>query len=60
MKNPAASHRVSSLERKFIILAGPYPGYKFFNLLEKCNNLNRCKQRGMDPAFPINYKTQIR
>jgi hypothetical protein len=29
MKNPAASREVSSLERKFIKLAGPYPGYSF-------------------------------
>jgi hypothetical protein len=51
MKNPAASRRVSSLDKKFIILAGPYPSYSFFNLLVKYHNHNRCKQRGMDPAF---------
>ena len=51
MKNLAASREVSSLERKFIILAGPYPSYSFFNLHVNSYNINRCKQRGMDPAF---------
>jgi hypothetical protein len=57
MKNPAASHGVSSLERKFIILspaqAGSWaiPQLQFFNPLTKGYNLNRRKQRGMDPAF---------
>jgi hypothetical protein len=56
MKNLVASHEVSSLERKFIILspakAGSWVHTQYvLNLLVRYWNSNRCKQRGIDPAF---------
>jgi hypothetical protein len=55
MKNPAASGGVSSLEWKFIILAGVHtPVTRELNFMRRVDTLNRPKGRGMYPSRPIN------
>jgi hypothetical protein len=57
MKNPAASSGVSSLEWKFIILAGVHtPVTRELNFMRRVDNLNRPKGRGMYPSRPINKR----
>ena len=59
MKNLAASREVSSLDRKFIVLAGAIPNSLSLNFIFSVVNFDRCKQRGMDPRLPINFQKYI-
>ena len=64
MKNLAASREVSSLERKFIVLAVAIPNYNYFKIHTKGCNINRCKRepkvrQGMDPRLPITLFTHF-
>jgi heptaprenyl diphosphate synthase len=53
MKNPAASSGVSSLDRKFIILAGAIPRSEDTKTHVPYRNITRGKPRGMDPGLPM-------
>jgi REP element-mobilizing transposase RayT len=60
MKYLGASPEVSSLDRKFIVLAGLHTPIRrsFFNFF-RCSTFNRGKPRGMDPRLPINNREPL-
>jgi hypothetical protein len=51
MKNPGAKLLGIFFEKEIYYTGGAIPGYNCFAIITKCYNINRCKQRVMDPAF---------
>ena len=60
MKNPAASSGVSSLEWKFILLAGVIHILYCWIIHIRKQNLTAAKLRGMSPRLPIKAGTKTR